>query len=95
MSVGWAVANAHGFGPIFTQKTHVTGSPVVVVFFSAMTSAIAAKATLALNICASSCRLEFLIPLTLLQDFTRFAKSPRAVVWANIISLSIPVTLCA
>ncbi|KAJ7932632.1 NCS1 nucleoside transporter family [Mycena leptocephala] len=76
---GWAVANAHGFGPIFTQKTHVTGSPVVVVFFSAMTSAIAAKATLALNIC----------------DFTRFAKSPRAVVWANIISLSIPVTLCA
>jgi len=49
------------------------------MFFSAMTSAIAPKATLALNIC----------------DFTRFAKSPRAVVWTNIISLSIPATLCA
>ncbi|KAJ7042474.1 NCS1 nucleoside transporter family [Mycena alexandri] len=76
---GWAVGTAHGFGPIFSQKTRVSGSPVAVVFFSAMTSAIAPKATLALNIC----------------DFTRFAKSPRAVVWTNIISLSVPVTLCA
>ncbi|KAJ7706422.1 permease for cytosine/purines, uracil, thiamine, allantoin-domain-containing protein [Mycena rosella] len=79
MAVGWAVGRAHGFGPIFTQKTHVQGSPVVVVFFSAMTSAIAPKATLALNIC----------------DFTRFAKSPRTVVWTNIFALSILVTLCA
>ncbi|KAJ7102158.1 NCS1 nucleoside transporter family [Mycena belliarum] len=76
---GWAVGRANGFGPIFTQKTDVEGLPVVVVFFTAMTSAIAPKATLALNIC----------------DFTRFAKSPRAVVWTNIVSLSIPVTLCA
>ncbi|KAJ6509304.1 NCS1 nucleoside transporter family [Mycena vitilis] len=77
---GWAVGKAHGFGPIFTQKTQVSSSsPVAVMFFSAMSSAIAPKATLALNIC----------------DFTRFAKSPRAAVWANILSLSIPVTLCA
>ncbi|ETW79779.1 Nucleobase cation symporter, partial [Heterobasidion irregulare TC 32-1] len=76
---GWAVGRAHGFGPIFNQGTHVTGMPVAVAFFSAMTSAIAPKATLALNI----------------ADFTRYAKSPRAVVWTNIISLSIPVTLCA
>jgi len=76
---GWAVGKAHGFGPIFTQKTDVPGSHVAVVFFSAMSSAIAPKATLALNIC----------------DFTRFAKSPRAAVWANLLSLSVPVTLCA
>lgn len=44
-----------------------------------MTSAIAPKATLALNIC----------------DFTRYAKSPRTVLWTNIFALSIPVTLCA
>lgn len=44
-----------------------------------MTSAIAPKATLALNI----------------ADFTRYAKSPRTVVWTNLFSLSILVTLCA
>ncbi|KAK7064415.1 NCS1 nucleoside transporter family [Favolaschia claudopus] len=76
---GWAVGKAQGFGPIFSQKTDVPGFPVAVVFFSAMSAAIAPKATLALNIC----------------DFTRFAKSPRAVVWTNILSLSIPVTLCS
>ncbi|KAJ7130115.1 NCS1 nucleoside transporter family [Mycena crocata] len=78
---GWAVGTAHGFGPVFRQKTDVSaaGLPVAIVFFSAMSAAIAPKATLALNIC----------------DFTRFAKSPGAVVWTNIISLSIPVTLCA
>ncbi|KAJ6604424.1 NCS1 nucleoside transporter family [Mycena vulgaris] len=76
---GWAVGRAHGFGGIFKHKTDAPGFPVVAVFFSAMTSAIAPKATLALNIC----------------DFTRFAKSPRAVVWTNIISLSVLVTLCS
>ncbi|KAF8142238.1 permease for cytosine/purines, uracil, thiamine, allantoin-domain-containing protein [Mycena galopus ATCC 62051] len=30
-----------------------------------------------------------------LQDFTRYAKSPRVVVWATIFSLSILLTLCA
>ncbi|KAF5374971.1 hypothetical protein D9758_000235 [Tetrapyrgos nigripes] len=76
---GWAVGRAHGFGPIFSQGTNTTTSPSAVLFFSAMTSAIAPKATLALNI----------------SDFTRYAKSPRTVVWTNIFSLSIPVTLCA
>ncbi|THH12505.1 hypothetical protein EW146_g7628 [Bondarzewia mesenterica] len=76
---GWAVGRAHGFGPVFSQGTHVSGTPTAIVFFSAMTSAIAPKATLALNI----------------ADFTRYAKSPRDVVWTNIFSLAIPVTLCA
>ncbi|KAK0220003.1 NCS1 nucleoside transporter family [Armillaria fumosa] len=76
---GWAVGRAHGFGPVFSQGTNATTSPAAVLFFSAMTSAIAPKATLALNIC----------------DFTRYAKSRRTVVWTNIFSLSIPVTLCA
>ncbi|PAV19525.1 NCS1 nucleoside transporter [Pyrrhoderma noxium] len=77
---GWAVGRAHGFGPIFEKGTSITdGRPAAVVFFSAMTSAIAPKATLALNI----------------ADFTRYAKSPRTVVWTNLFSLSILVTLCA
>ncbi|KAK0459011.1 NCS1 nucleoside transporter family [Desarmillaria tabescens] len=76
---GWAVGRAHGFGPVFSQGTNTTTTPAAVLFFSAMTSAIAPKATLALNIC----------------DFTRYAKSRRTVVWTNIFSLSIPVTLCA
>ncbi|KAJ7492846.1 NCS1 nucleoside transporter family [Mycena latifolia] len=65
---GWAVGRAHGFGPIFSQKTDVPGLPAVVV-------------------------LEHLREYQ--SDFTRFAKSPRTVVWTNIISLSVPVTLCA
>ena len=77
--IGWAVGRAHGFGPIFDKGTHVTGTPAAVVFFSAMSSAIAPKATLALNI----------------PDFTRYAKRSSTVVWTNIFSLSILVTMCA
>ncbi|KAF8900934.1 permease for cytosine/purines, uracil, thiamine, allantoin-domain-containing protein [Mucidula mucida] len=77
---GWAVSRAHGFGPVFSHGTSITsGNTAAYLFFSAMTSAIAPKATLALNIC----------------DFTRYAKSPRTVLWTNIFALSIPVTLCA
>jgi hypothetical protein len=47
---GWAVGKAHGFGPVFKKETHiVSGVPVGVVFFTAMSSAIAPKATIALN----------------------------------------------
>ncbi|KAJ7860606.1 hypothetical protein B0H14DRAFT_3134829 [Mycena olivaceomarginata] len=86
VSVGWAVGRAHGFGPLFAQKTDVHGSPVALVFISGVSSAIAGETTLALNICAS---------ILVFQDFTRFAKSPRVVVWATILSLSIPLTLSA
>lgn len=77
---GWAVSQSNGFGPIFNKKTNITtGMPAAAVFFSAFTSAIAPKATLALNVC----------------DFTRYAKSSKTVVWTNIFSLSILLTLCA
>ncbi|GAA5924324.1 uncharacterized protein JCM15063_005602 [Sporobolomyces koalae] len=77
---GWSVGSAGGFGPTFSRPTKILdGRPVAVVFFSAMSSAIAPKATLALNIC----------------DFTRYAKSPKHVVWANMFSLTILVTLAA
>ncbi|GAA6005377.1 hypothetical protein JCM10207_002959 [Rhodosporidiobolus poonsookiae] len=77
---GWAVGRAHGFGPVFSKPTKIIdGRPAGVVFLSAMTSAIAPKATLSLNI----------------SDFTRYAKNPRAVVWTNIFSLTVLVTLCA
>ncbi|BGP32065.1 hypothetical protein JCM10296v2_003844 [Rhodotorula toruloides] len=77
---GWAVGRAHGFGPVFSKPTNILdGRPAAVVFLSAFTSAIAPKATLALNIC----------------DFTRYAKNRKVVVWTNILSLTILVTLCA
>ena len=53
VSVGWAVGRAHGFGPLFAQKTDVHGSPVALVFISGVSSAIAGETTMALNICAS------------------------------------------
>ncbi|GAA6041680.1 hypothetical protein JCM8097_003081 [Rhodosporidiobolus ruineniae] len=77
---GWAVGRAHGFGPVFSKSTHITdGRTAGVVFMSAFTSAIAPKATLSLN----------------LADFTRYAKNPRHVIWTNVFSLTILVTLCA
>ncbi|KAL1737146.1 permease for cytosine/purines, uracil, thiamine, allantoin-domain-containing protein [Schizophyllum commune] len=75
---GWAVGRAHGFGPIFSEGTASGSIPPAVMFFSAMTSAIAGKATLALNIC----------------DFTRYAKSPRTAALTNVFALTVPVTLC-
>ncbi|KAF8199212.1 NCS1 nucleoside transporter family [Mycena galopus ATCC 62051] len=80
---GWAVGRGHGFGPLFAKKTDVHGSSVALVFISAVSSAIGGETTLALNICAS------------ILDFTRYAKSPRVVVWATVFSLSILLTLCA
>ncbi|GAA5830586.1 hypothetical protein JCM11251_002522 [Rhodosporidiobolus azoricus] len=77
---GWAVGRAHGFGPVFTKATKITdGRTPGLVFMSAFTSAIAPKATLSLN----------------LADFTRYAKNPRRVIWTNIFSLTVLVTLCA
>ncbi|KAJ7616013.1 permease for cytosine/purines, uracil, thiamine, allantoin-domain-containing protein, partial [Roridomyces roridus] len=76
---GWAVGRANGFGPLFSQKTTTHGSPIALVFLSSMSSAIAGETTMALNVC----------------DFTRYAKSPRVVVWATIFSLSILLTLAA
>jgi NCS1 family nucleobase:cation symporter-1 len=76
----WAVSQANGFGPVFSKPSRPTGTnTVATLFFSAFTSAIAPKATLALNVC----------------DFTRYAKNSRTVVWTNIFSLSVLLTLCA
>lgn len=74
----WSVSQAKGFGPLFVQGTKSsTTNPAGMIFFTAMSSAIAPKATLALNI----------------ADFTRYAKSPKVVVWTNIISLTLYVYL--
>ncbi|KAJ7626103.1 permease for cytosine/purines, uracil, thiamine, allantoin-domain-containing protein, partial [Roridomyces roridus] len=79
LTVGWAVGRAHGFGPLFSQKTNTHGSPSALVFLSGVSSAIAGETTMALNV----------------SDFTRYAKSPRVVVWATILSMSIFLTLAA
>ncbi|KAJ7626212.1 permease for cytosine/purines, uracil, thiamine, allantoin-domain-containing protein [Roridomyces roridus] len=76
---GWAVGRAHGFGPLFSQKTNTHGSPIALIFLSGVSSAIAGETTMALNV----------------SDFTRYAKSPRVVVCATILSMSIFLTLAA
>lgn len=75
---GWAVGAAHGFGPIFDQKSNTGSTPLAVVFFRCTVSAIGPKATLALNI----------------ADFTRYAKKPKQVWWPQFIGLVILVSLC-
>lgn len=70
---------AKGFGPTFSKPTSISdGTPVVVVFFQCVTTAIGPKATLALN----------------MPDFTRYANSSRHVVWAQAVGLIVLVTLC-
>ncbi|KAJ4387922.1 hypothetical protein N0V93_008525 [Gnomoniopsis smithogilvyi] len=75
----WALVAAKGFGPTFSKPTKIAdGTPVVVVFFQCVTTAIGPKATLALN----------------MPDFTRYASSSRHVVWAQAVGLIVLVTLC-
>ncbi|KAF7186401.1 Uracil permease [Pseudocercospora fuligena] len=75
----WALVAAHGFGPTFSKPTHITeGTPIVVVFFQCVTTAIGPKATLALN----------------MPDFTRYAKYPRQVFWTQAVGLMVLVTMC-
>lgn len=75
----WALVAAGGFGPTFSKPTVITdGTPVAVVFFQCVTSAIGPKATLALN----------------MPDFTRYARNPREVFWTQAVGLMILVTMC-
>ena len=75
----WALVTAKGFGPTFNKPTVITdGTPVVVVFFQCVSSAIGPKATLALN----------------MPDFTRYAKRPREVFWTQAVGLMVLVTMC-
>lgn len=72
-------STAKGFGPTFSKGTHISdGTPVAVVFFQCVTTAIGPKATLALN----------------MPDFTRYAKYPREVFWTQAVGLCVLVTLC-
>ncbi|TVY20661.1 Uracil permease [Lachnellula arida] len=67
-----------GFGPTFSKGTHINdGTPVAVVFFQCITTAIGPKATLALN----------------MPDFTRYAKYPKQVFWTQAVGLCVLVTL--
>lgn len=75
----WALVAANGFGPTFSKPTVIAdGTPVAVVFFQCVTSAIGPKATLALN----------------MPDFTRYAKYPKQVFWTQAVGLMVLVTMC-
>lgn len=75
----WALVQANGFGPTFNKPTiSQDGTPVAVIFFQCVTSAIGPKATLALN----------------MPDFTRYAKYPKQVFWTQAVGLMVLVTMC-
>jgi NCS1 family nucleobase:cation symporter-1 len=75
----WALVAARGFGPTFSKGTHIkNGTPIAVVFFQSITTAIGPKATLALN----------------MPDFARYAKHPKEIFWTQATGLIILVTLC-
>jgi NCS1 family nucleobase:cation symporter-1 len=76
----WCLVAAHGFGPIFNQKTNITsGRTVAFAFFSGVNSVIGPEATFALN----------------MSDLCRFGKSPRAGLIAQTIMMPICLTLTA
>ena len=74
----WCLVAAHGFGPVFELPTNPTnGRSVAFLFFSAVTSALGPQATFALN----------------MGDVCRYAKSPRAAFWSQVVLLPVCITL--
>ena len=70
--LGWAFTSAGGFGPMLSAPSKFeTTSEFLIIFFPALTGAVAFWATLALNI----------------PDFCRYAKSQQAQVWGQTLSL--------
>lgn len=73
----WAVAAAHGFGPMLHQPARVHGAALWAVFIPSLTSVVGFWATLSLNI----------------PDFTRFAKSQKAQAWGQALGLPTTMTI--
>lgn len=76
----WSLVTARDFGPVFDRPTHVSsGRSVAFVFFTSVTSTIGPQATFALN----------------MGDLCRFAKSPRAALWSQVVMMPVCITLTA
>lgn len=75
----WAVNNAGGFKPIFSQSSSIKGDVFWKYFFPALTGMVGFWATVSLNI----------------PDFTRYAKSQKAQINGQAIGLAPSMTLFA
>lgn len=77
--VGWALVQAHGFGPLFHQPAKVHGHAFWVLFGASVTGLIGTWSTLVLNI----------------PDFTRFSRSQRDQMVGQVVGLPITALLFA
>ncbi|KAJ5387737.1 hypothetical protein N7509_010278 [Penicillium cosmopolitanum] len=70
---GWAIARAHGLGPIITQSNTVQGSTLAWVFIKSIMNCIANFAALVINN----------------PDFARYARKPQDALWPQLITIPV------
>ncbi|KAJ6007219.1 hypothetical protein N7522_005570 [Penicillium canescens] len=70
---GWAIARAHGLGPIITQPNTVQGSALAWAFVKSIMNCIANFAALVINN----------------PDFTRYARDPKDSLWPQLVTIPV------
>ncbi|KAJ6090069.1 hypothetical protein N7467_005285 [Penicillium canescens] len=70
---GWAIARAHGLGPIITQPNTVQGSVLAWAFVKSIMNCIANFAALVINN----------------PDFTRYARDPKDSLWPQLVTIPV------
>ncbi|KAJ5083314.1 hypothetical protein N7456_012741 [Penicillium angulare] len=70
---GWAIARAHGLGPIMTQSNTAHGSALAWVFVKSIMNCIANFAALVINN----------------PDFARYARKPEDALWPQLITIPV------
>lgn len=70
---GWAIARAHGLGPIVTQPNSAHGSVLAWAFVKSIMSCIANFAALVINN----------------PDFARYANKPEDALWAQLVTIPV------
>lgn len=70
---GWAIARAHGLGPIMTQSNTAHGSALAWVFVKSIMNCIANFAALVINN----------------PDFARYASKPKDALWPQLITIPV------
>lgn len=70
---GWAIARAHGLGPIITQSNTAHGSALAWVFIKSIMNCIANFAALVINN----------------PDFARYARKPQDALWPQLVTIPV------
>ncbi|KAJ5357088.1 hypothetical protein N7517_011697 [Penicillium concentricum] len=70
---GWAIARAHGLGPIIDQSNNAHGSDLAWAFVKSILNCIANFAALVINN----------------PDFTRYARDPKDALWPQLITIPV------